>query len=214
MIFGSIEYLNLLPFRVFYKKHFPRSALMHYKKGVPSHLNREFMHRRIDAAFISSIRAQNCRCYGLGIAAQGSVKSVFVKKGLPHNDAESETSNALAGVLGIQGEVLIGDKALKRYLSGEQGLIDLAEAWQEQTGLPFVFARLCYNKGYDKHFERKFLRQKTKIPQYILKSEAKKRGIDARQLLWYLKFIKYEIGYEEKRALKLFYKKAAKLPKT
>ncbi len=214
MIFGSIEYLNLLPFRVFYKKYFPRNALMHYKKGVPSHLNREFMNRRIDAAFISSIRAKKCRCHGLGIAAKGSVKSVFVKKGLPQNDAESETSNALAAILGIQGEVLIGDKALKRYLSGEQGLIDLAEAWQDQTGLPFVFARLCYNKGYNKHFERKFLRQKTKIPQYILKNEAKKRGIDATQLLWYLEFIKYEIGYEEKRALKLFYKKAARLPGT
>jgi chorismate dehydratase len=211
VLFGSIEYLNLLPFRVYYKKYFPRNSLMHYKKGVPSHLNREFRFKRIDAAFISSVRARNCRCHGLGIAARGSVKSVFVKKGRPRGDIESETSNALAKVLGLEGEVIIGDKALKRYLNGEKDLIDLATAWQQRTGLPFVFARLCYNKGYDKRFEKRFLREKTKIPQYILQSEAAKRGITAKQLLWYLQFIKYEIGYREKRALKLFYKKVDKL---
>lgn len=48
-------------------------------------------------------------------------------------------------IINLNGKVLIGDAALKYYLEGGKG-IDLAEAWYEKTGLPFVFARLCYNK--------------------------------------------------------------------
>lgn len=206
MIFGSIEYLNLLPFRIYMKKNFARSNILHYKKGVPSQLNKDFIFKRIDAAFISSIRAKRCRCGELGIAANGAVNSVFVLPGKGKSDGESETSNALAKVLKIEGEVTIGDKALKRYLRGEEDLVDMALEWKKRTNLPFVFARLCYNKGYDKRFEKKFLHQKTKIPQYLLKKEAKKVGLNPKDVLWYLQFIKYNIGIKEKRALKKFYK--------
>lgn len=208
MIFGSIEYLNLLPFRIFMKKNFKRNYLLHYKKGVPSKLNREFLYKRIDAAFISSIKAKKCKCGKLGIVADGVVKSVFVIPGVYQKDPQSDTSNALAKVVGIEGEVVIGDKALKRYLSGERNMIDLATKWKEKTGLPFVFARLCYNKKYKKTFEKKFLKTKIKIPQYLLKNEAKKVGICSKEILWYLEFISYEIGYKEKRAIKKFYSKA------
>ncbi len=207
MLFGSIEYLNLLPFRVFLKKHYKRNSILHYRKGVPSELNRAFGQRRIDAAFISSIRAKRCRCGELGIVAKGEVISVFALPGKYRKDRESETSNALARVLGIEGEVLIGDKALQRYLNKpEEKRIDLALAWQEQTGLPFVFARLCYNRGYDKRLERTFAQAKTRIPRYILKKEAKKRGVRPKDILWYLEHISYGIGPMEKRALKRFYK--------
>ena len=187
------------------KRYYANSAIMHYKKGVPSKLNREFLARRIDSAFISSIKAKRCRCGKLGIVADGAVMSVFVVQGDRAKDRESETSNALAEVLGLKGEVTIGDKALKRYLQNPDGMIDLALAWKDRTSLPFVFARLCYNKGYDKQFEKKFLATKVKIPQYILKAEAKKRGITPKQIENYLQCISYEIGYKEKRALKKFY---------
>ncbi|MGM0623270.1 MAG: MqnA/MqnD/SBP family protein [Campylobacterota bacterium] len=206
MVFGSIEYLNLLPFRVYMKKNFARSSMLHYKKGVPSKLNRELGAKRIDAAFISSIKAKKRRCGQLGIVADGAVQSVFVIRGADKKDIESETSNALAHVLGLHGEVIIGDKALKRYLQGDSDLIDLATKWKEMTGLPFVFARLCYNKGYNKRFEKRFLHQKIKIPQYILRAEAKKRAMEPKDILAYLEYISYELGYREKRALKKFYR--------
>jgi len=50
----------------------------------------------------------------------------------------------LAKVLGLHGKITIGDKALKLFLSGTEG-VDLALRWKEKTDLPFVFARLCFN---------------------------------------------------------------------
>lgn len=188
------------------KKYFKRNALLHYKKGVPSKLNKAFYNRQIDAAFISSIKAKGKKSGNLGIVANGKVMSVFVILGEKKFDNESETSNALAKVLGLSGEVIIGDKALKRYLQNPEAMVDLATSWHEKTGLPFVFGILCYNKGYNKKFEEKFLKTKVKIPQYILKAEAKSRGMDPKDILWYLQFISYEIGLDERRSLKMFYK--------
>ena len=75
--------------------------------------------------------------------------------------------------MNLHGKVLIGDAALKYYLDGGEG-IDLAEAWYEKTKLPFVFARLCYNKhnACIKKLAKQFAKKKVKIPQYILKKEA------------------------------------------
>jgi len=104
----------------------------------------EALHKRhIDAGFISSIESPKYNCTNLGIIANKAVYSVFVLEGENKSDHESATSNALAKVLNLQGEVLIGDKALKYYLEGGQG-IDLAKEWYKQTTLPFVFAKLCY----------------------------------------------------------------------
>jgi chorismate dehydratase len=107
--------------------------------------------------------------------------------------------------LGIDGRILIGDKALKYYLDGGVG-IDLALQWQQRTNLPFVFARLCYNRHscYIKKLAKEFKKSHIKIPQYILKKEAKKRGITPKQLEWYLKHIHYDIDYKAQRGLKRF----------
>lgn len=43
---------------------------MHYKKGVPAAINKKFASRRVDAAFISSIRARGYKNAGLGIIAK------------------------------------------------------------------------------------------------------------------------------------------------
>jgi len=208
MLFGSISYLNLLPFQVFLKRHIRDSASkmsFRYKRAVPSKINKALKRREINAAFISSIESKKCHCTDLGIIANEKVYSVLLLEGENESDPASATSNRLAKVLDLQGKVLIGDAALKHYLDGGEG-IDLAEAWYEKTGLPFVFARLCYNKDGKamQKFAKQFAVTKVKIPQYILKREAKKRGITARQLNWYLDQIYYKIGYKEKRSLKKF----------
>ncbi|MCD6212416.1 MAG: hypothetical protein J7J02_05465 [Sulfurovum sp.] len=210
MLFGSISYLNLLPFQVFLKRHISSSAAkmsFNYKRAVPSQINKALKRKEVNAAFISSIESKKCKCTDLGIIADKKVYSVLLLPGSNEFDPASATSNQLAKVLDLQGKVLIGDAALKYYLDGGEG-IDLAEAWYEKTGLPFVFARLCYNKHDDtvKKLAKQFSRTKVRIPQYILKREARKRGITPRQLTWYLEHIYYKMDDKAKRSLKLFLK--------
>jgi len=211
MIFGKIEYLNLLPFHVFMKR-FTRSTqqklLMEYKKNVPAKINDAFANRRVDAAFISSIKAKNSLHVNLGIIAKKEVKSVIV---IPSNtnkkDAESASSNLLAELLHVKGEVLIGDKAL-RYALANNDYTDLAQLWNEKYHLPFVFALLCYHKEKKlyKKIEKGFLKKEVKIPQYLLQKAAKKTDIAPNEILEYLQLISYKLDYKAKKGLKKFYK--------
>lgn len=214
MIFGKIEYLNLLPFHVFMKRFTKSSSqkiALHYKKGVPAKINKEFIARRVDAAFISSINSKKFRYVNLGIVAKKSVLSVIV---IPHannkNDKESATSNILAKILKIQGEVLIGDKALRYILAGGE-YVDLAKVWNEKYNLPFVFATLCYHKDEKmyKKIEKNFLKKEIKIPQYILKQASKNSSIPPKYILNYLKHISYKLDSKAKLGLKLFIKKSS-----
>ena len=212
MIFGKIEYLNLLPFHVFMKKFTKssqQSMAMHYKRGVPADINKKFLNRRIDAAFISSISAKKFQHVNLGIIAKKEVLSVLV---IPHTknkiDIESATSNVLANLLNVKGEVLIGDKALRYYLQKKEH-IDLAKLWVQRYNLPFVFALLCFHKDKKlyKKIEREFLKKKIKIPQYILKTASLRTNIDKKDILQYLTFISYKLDNKAKSGLNSFYKK-------
>ncbi len=214
MIFGSISYLNLLPFQLFLKKSLPTQTkqALNFRRNVPSQINRAFHKRKVNAGFISSVTSSKCRCTNLGIIANGAVRSVFLLEGEEEIDMDSASSNVLAKVLKLKGRVLIGDKALRYYLEGNSA-IDLAQRWKEQTGLPFVFARLCYN-GYGNRVERlskEFTRQKTKIPQTTLNKEAKAKGVTPKELLWYLEHIEYKMDYKAKKSLKLFLRKARRV---
>ena len=215
MLFGSISYLNLLPFQVFLKKHIRSTAAKmasRYKRAVPSKINASLKRREVNAAFISSVESKKYRCTDLGIIADKKVYSVFVIPGAEMEDRASATSNRLAKILNIKGRVLIGDAALQYYLQGGEG-IDLAEAWHQKTKLPFVFARLCYNRHQNsiEKLAKQFSLSTIRIPQYILKTEAKKRGITPKELLWYLEHIEYRMDYKAKRSLKTFLRKSRKI---
>jgi len=211
VIFGKIDFINLLPFHVFMKRYARTSQAhqsLHYHKGVPSTLNRAFATRRIDAAFISSITARNCHHFNVGIVAKKEVLSVL---SLPcdenKNDTDSATSNLLAQLLNIHGEVLIGDKALRYDYSGGEHT-DLGKVWNECTGLPFVFALLCTHTHTNelKRLSHAFIRKPIKIPYYILMENARKSNLTAAQITHYLQFISYKIGEKEKRGYKRFLK--------
>jgi chorismate dehydratase len=208
MQFGSISYLNLLPFQVFLKQYISNNAFkmsLHYKRAVPSAINKALKSRAVHAAFVSSVESRRYKCTDLGIIAHKKVYSVLLLEGANQPDPASATSNQLAKVLNLRGKVLIGDKALKYHLDGGEG-IDLAQEWYTKTKLPFVFGRLCYNK-HGKSIEKlakSFAKSKVKIPQYILKREAKKRDISPKELTWYLEHIYYEMDWKAKRSLKLF----------
>lgn len=209
MVFGKIEYLNLLPFHVFMKrftKSAQQSMSMHYKRDVPSKINKEFKARRVDAAFISSINSKKYRHVDLGIVAKKEVQSVLV---IPHADTKkdtaSATSNVLAGILNIHGEVIIGDNALRYFLTGSKH-IDLAKEWNKKYNTPFVFAVLCYHKDKKlyKRVEKKFVKTKVKIPRYILKQAEKRTAIASNEIINYLKHISYKLDNKSKQGLKKF----------
>jgi chorismate dehydratase len=216
MVFGKIEYLNLLPFDVFMKRYLRGSSAkmaMQYHKGVPSTINKKFKNKKVDAAFISSINSKNCSKPCLGIIAKKNVNSVLViPSDVYKKDSQSATSNVLAKILNINGEVLIGDKALKYYLQNDN-YIDLALEWHKRYKLPFVFATLCFNKKTKllKNIEKRFLIQSDsiKIPYYILKSASKKSGISQKEIQKYLKLISYKIDKKSLKSLKLFLRKVS-----
>jgi len=217
MRFGRIDYLNLLPFHVFMKRYVRTSrvqAALRRGAGVPSDINRAFRTRRVDAAFISSIEARRCRGARLGIVARGEVQSVLLIPGeTMRPDAASATSNVLAEVLGLRGEVLIGDRALAAYLEGVEA-IDLALAWREREAMPFVFAVLCAHTRTKRlrRLERAFMRSPKRIPYYLLQEASRKSGIPAAAIVRYLQGIDYVLDHRERRGLRRFYALADRLP--
>lgn len=212
MIFARIDYINLLPFYVFTKRYIKSSqikGIMNYKKSYPAKINKDFLKRRVNAGFISSIKSQKAHRLDVGIVAKDKVTSVLVKKNSTYKeDFESSTSNKLAKVLGLNGEVIIGDKALREYLKDKDNFIDLAYEWKQKYNLPFVFAVFCINsnKKYLTKLSQEFVKTKIKIPRFILKKYEKETGVNSTDILEYLTKISYHIGYKEKKALKKFFK--------
>lgn len=219
MIFGKIDYINLLPLHIYLKKYpLPNGfkAVIAYKKGVPSKLNEDLFFRRIDAGIISSVKSgvKKYQNLDLGICACRRVQSVIVRKNAKTNkDKASASSNALAKILKVKGEVIIGDRALKAFLASPNEYKDLCELWYQKTNLPFVFGRFSCTKKKQifKHILYPFLRQKIFIPDYILEHYAKTRELDKKDIRSYLKLIYYELKFKEKRALKLFLQKAKQI---
>ncbi|AXX88052.1 MqnA/MqnD/SBP family protein [Malaciobacter marinus] len=212
MKFAKIDFINLLPVTVYMKKNIKSNqlkAIIEYKKSYPSAINKKFKKRSVESAFISSIASRGEKSLDYGIIARNEVTSVLLVPGVYSKDFQSDTSNALAKVLNLNGQVIIGDKALKFFHENDKsGFIDLAKAWQDKYNLPFVFARLSYNKNAKllKKTMKNFNKRHTKIPQYILEKYEKRSGISRKNILEYLTKIDYNIGIKEKRALKLFFK--------
>lgn len=219
MVFGKIDYINLLPFHIFLKKYKMVNALKkacEYKKSYPAAVNKKFKKRLVGGAVISSIESnkKNLKTLPLGIVAKKNVKSVLVEKNtVSASDPHSATANVLAKVLGIEGKVLIGDKALKAYIENPDNYIDLAKIWTEKYRLPFVFARLSINSHFNiyKKISDSFKNKRIRIPMYILNKYAHERQISQKDIKEYLKLISYNIGEKEKRGLKLFLKKSTQL---
>ncbi len=215
MIFAKIDFINLLPFYIYLKKNISSiqtKQIINYKKSYPSQINKQFKKRKIDGAFISSIISKNCKCLDAGIVAKKEVLSVLsIGNERYKKDFQSDTSNALAQILELHGEVLIGDKALYHYYNSNQNdFIDLAEYWHKKYNLPFVFARLCFN-SHQKSLEKlskKFVDAKVKIPYYILDQYSKRSGLTHQQIHFYLTKISYKITQKEKMALKKFFRLA------
>lgn len=217
MVFGKFDYINLLPLTVYLKKYpLPNGfkATLFYKKGEPSHFNKELFYRRVDGAMTSSIESVRKKYKNLdfGICANKRVFSVLVEKdSLKAKDPSSATSNTLAKVLKVNGRVIIGDKALRLYRQDPDKYFDLCTLWYEKTQLPFVFARFsCVRKKLE--FEKilkNFPKKNIKISQYMLEKYSKKQNLSKNDIKFYLdEVIYYKITSKEKQALKRFVKES------
>ncbi|MCI5968523.1 MqnA/MqnD/SBP family protein [Helicobacter sp.] len=225
MRFGKIDYLNLLPFEVFvraYPKPSQFQLFYHQKKSYPAHLNREFLFGRIDAGFLSSItalRAQKEKFHitNVGIIARKKVISVICLPKEQGEDYQSATSNALLKVLGLQGRVLIGDRALVEVLQQEQDYrkngkeimyLDMGEKWVQREHLPFVFGRLCVreNRAFYTKLMCAFVKKNVKIPYFMLKNAESKSGVKSKEIRNYLKVLSYKIDKKAQFGVERFYR--------
>lgn len=155
----------------------------------PSSLVRQLLAGKVDAAVIPVAHLfahpDLTMIQGLGVAADGPVRSVLLKCNKPMGkiktigrDPASATSNALAELLMTKyfkqkvemhdfqtlenpdAAVVIGDRALCAE-PAKAGDIDLAEAWLKWTKLPFVFAVWAVRKDFEQIEEISDLAHKT-----------------------------------------------------
>ncbi|CAB4244363.1 Chorismate dehydratase [Methylacidimicrobium sp. AP8] len=162
---------------------------------------------------------------GVGIVADGPVKSVILVHDLPLSEVRSialdpDTRSSflllrvlLENFLGFRPEyvpfteradarLMIGDRALafRRADPGAQ-LLDLGQGWREKTGLPFVFAAWAIPRGAARAAELAALLR-----------EAKRRGLAARssiakdesELEYLTRYIRYDVEAREKEGIRRF----------
>ncbi len=133
----------------------------------------------------------------------------------------AEPAEAIAGVGGARGALVIGDPALEiegRFAHS----LDLGLAWWELTRLPFVFAAWCGRAGTLSASDERLL-EAAKIAglghrDAIAEEHAARTGLSPASLRAYLRdAIRYDLGDQERRGLERFYDEAAHaglLPRT
>jgi len=171
--FAAPAYANSVPLAQFIPEVCPGATVI---LDHPAKLLKRLDDRTVDAGLIpvADLFAHSDldRIEGLGICAEKKVRSVLLRCSRPLDkvrtvrlDAASRTSNALAKILlrlhwkreasflppdaaGMaDAEVVIGDRALCTP-PGVAGDLDLATAWNQMTGLPFVFAVWVFRRDH------------------------------------------------------------------
>ncbi|MEI6168455.1 MAG: ubiquinone/menaquinone biosynthesis methyltransferase [bacterium] len=232
-VFAAPEYANSVPLAQFIPTVSPGSRVV---LNTPSQLLTPLLSGEIDAALIpvAALFANPTlsALEGTGICAGQKVRSVVLRCNRPLDqvrtvclDPASRTSNALAQILlkrhwkrDIQivvnsneadAAVVIGDRALCES-SGPGGDYDLATAWNQMTGLPFVFAVWAVRRDHPDPAALTGVIQRASqagiaaIPE-IARQQAVKLGLsEATCLEYFTECIYYELGPRERQAMELF----------
>jgi cyclic dehypoxanthinyl futalosine synthase len=130
-------------------------------------------------------------------------------------------TDARANIMGKRGALVIGDPALS-IENKFPHVLDLASAWKEMTGLPFVFAAWCTrNEALDHDHVEALLAAKERgrrESRALAEEHAKKSGLGVDSLEQYLQTaINYDLREAEIQGLQRFFDEAAAarlLPKT
>jgi len=231
--FAAPAYANSVPLAQFIPAVCPDASVI---LDHPSQLLAQLKAHHIDAALmpVADLFANPGleMIPGVGICADGLVRSVLLKCNRPMGevhtvklDPASRTSNALARILlkrhwkrdirivsgnaEADAEVVIGDRALCAP-PAPAGDYDLATAWKQMTGLPFVFAVWVFPKDHSHPDILKDMVMKARkagldaLPA-ITHEQAVKLGLSEETCREYFTHcIQYDIGPRELEALRLF----------
>ena len=218
MRFGAVSYLNARPLI---------EGLAPLTLDTPSGLAHRVEAGEIDVSLLPVAAAAALdipRVGDLGIAAEGRVDSVLLFLRRPvaelrsiRLDPASRTSRVLARILlrevhGVDpdpvnhgeadAELLIGDAALTRWAAGDERCIDLAQAWTEWTGLPFVFAAWFGDPAAAPALAEAYALGRERIDDYAREVAL---GLPAPLLATYLReSIRFRIGPREEQGLARF----------
>lgn len=185
----------------------------------------------IDAALLSSIEyLRNKDRYGyipgIGICSNGHVDSVRLyhrvdlsKIRTVELDPNSLTANVLAKIIlrrrfrlspvftdrRPDATVVIGDRS---FAFADLPFVDLGAEWKGMTGLPFVFAMWIYRKPLKRGLGallQAAKREGLRRVDEIARSESARLKLDRAFCATYLrKYVRYDVGAAERRALTLF----------
>jgi len=190
---------------------------------------------RVGVDISHTILTVNKDNYDYGIAADGKVASVCIFSHVPleeietlYLDYQSKTSVRLAQLLletywkkevvykpaaenfmehinCKNAAVIIGDRALKQ-LPNFKYIYDLAEAWKDLTGLPFVFAAWITNKKLPEDFISSFNEANAEGLKHIDKVVAENSFPYFDLKIYYTEQIHYLLDERKKEGLNLFLK--------
>ncbi len=106
---------------------------------------------------------------------------------------------------GTTGALIIGDRAVGKDLK-YPFVYDLGEAWQQFTGLPFVFAAWVSNRPLEPEFVKRFNAALQSgldhIPQLMYILPSPQPGFDLQR--YFTENISYQLDIEKRQALKMF----------
>ncbi len=106
-------------------------------------------------------------------------------------------------IKGTVAGLIIGDRALKQRKKSTY-IYDLAEAWQQMTGLPFLFAAWVANKKLPQSFTRSFNETTAQGLDHIAEIVSNNDFADYDLQVYYTKNIDYRLDDHKRKALDLF----------
>jgi len=233
LCFAAPAYANAVPLAQFIPDICPGATVI---LDHPATLLRRIQDGTVDAGLIpvADLFAHPGldRIEGSGICAGKRVRSVLLRCHRPPGelrtvrlDPASRTSNALARILlekhwkldvrltqagaPADAEVVIGDRALCTP-PGAAGDLDLATAWNEMTGLPFVFATWVFRRDHSDPAGLARVVQAAKqaglaaLPRIAREQSLKLKLPEADCVDYFTTCIYYDVGPREVQAMEQF----------
>lgn len=124
---------------------------------------------------------------------------------------ERADENFIDRIHGKTAAVVIGDRSLK-LLPHKKYVYDLADAWMQHTGLPFVFAAWVANKQLPENFIQQFDAATHKGFSHLSEIIAEHPFPEYDLNVYYTQDISFNLDEEKRKGLNLFLTQLATLP--